>query len=322
MIEDKKILITGGAGTIGSHLANRLAEANRVVVLDDLSSGFRENLQHPGIRFHHGSVLDDDLLDGIFREKIEVVFHLAALFANQNSLDHPRQDLLVNGMGTLKVLERSRDAGVERFVLTSSSCVYGDQQGPLSETNPLAPPDTPYAISKFFAEQYTNFFHRFYKLATVVLRLFNCYGPGERPGTYRNVIPNFFHRALSRRSLIITGTGEETRDFNYIENTMQGLLRAASVEEVVGKTFNLGAGVETKIRELAERINALTDNPCPTEFQKQRDWDSIARRCADISQAEAALGYRPDVGLDEGLKITFEWFVRARPPFIKKPDGH
>ncbi len=327
MIKGKRVLITGGAGVIGSGLANRLAEANRVFVLDDLSSGFRENLRHPDIRFHPGSVLDDSLLREIFREGIEIVFHLAALFANQNSIDNPRKDLLVNGMGTLRILERSRDTGVERFVLTSSSCVYGNRQGPLSERIPLAPPDTPYAISKYLAEQYTNFFHRFYGLPTVVLRLFNCFGPGERPGTYRNVIPNFLHRALARKPLLITGSGEETRDFNYIENTVQGLVRAAIVEGAVGSILNIGSGVETKIRDLAEKINELTDNPCPIEFQKNRDWDSIARRRADISLAETVLDYRPEVGLDSGLRSTLDWFAGMRPPFVEiaktgpKPAG-
>ena len=312
-LTNKNILITGGAGFIGSHLSRSLADSNRVIVLDDLSSGFYANIEGAELEFVHGSILDDGLLETIFEERIDIVFHLAALFANQNSVEHPRLDLMTNGMGILKILEKSRDAGVERFVYTSSSCVYGDRKGRLSESCPLSSPNTPYAITKWLGEEYAGYFHRFYGLPVGIVRLFNCFGPGEHPGPYRNVIPNFLHRALSGLPLVVTGTGEETRDFNYVENTLQGLILTATREEAVGGTFNLGSGVDTTIRELAERINKLTGNTHPTRFIERRSWDKVGMRCADIDHSRSVLGYTPHATLDEGLKKTYRWFLENRP---------
>jgi UDP-glucose 4-epimerase len=303
----KKVLVTGGAGAIGSRLVSKLCVDHQVLVLDDLSSGFLENLRDLPVTFWRGSVVDDEILKEVFSEKPEVVFHLAANFANQNSVDYPQKDLLVNGMGTLKILQYARDAAVKRFIYASSSCVYGNIQEPIREDSHKFSLDTPYAVTKLLGEQYINFFHEHHALPTVVLRFFNSYGPGEYPGKYRNVIPNFMFKALHNTTLSITGSGEETRDFTFIDDTVQAILLVAKHPEAVGKTFNVASGLETSINRLAEAIIKVCGSDSKIEYQKRRDWDTVSRRCADIG-ALRALGYAPTTGLEEGLARTFEWF--------------
>ncbi len=307
----KSILITGGAGAIGSNLVKTLLdlEPERVLVLDNLTSGRRGLL--PGddrLRLYVGDVGDDEMLRLIFEEnRVDMVFHLAANFANQNSVDHPRRDLTTNGLGTLKLLEYAQRAGVKRFLYTSSSCIYGGKEVSLSEEATDFNLDTPYAITKLLGERYVDFFRDFHGLGTVILRYFNAYGPGEYPGRYRNVIPNFFMRAASGEPLVITGTGEETRDFTFVEDTVGLTLRAAADQRALGRVYNVGSGKETSIRELAEKINQLTGNPAGIEYAERRGWDRIPRRLAHIGRARAELDYKPSVGLDEGLMRTWEW---------------
>ncbi len=306
------ILVTGGAGAIGSSLVKALSREHQVLVLDDLSSGWIENLRGLPVKFWRGSVTDDEILKEVFAASPEIVYHLAANFANQNSFDYPQKDLLVNGLGTLKVLQYSREAGVRRFVYTSSSCVYGDIAEPIGEDSHQFSLDTPYAVTKLLGEQYVNFFHHHHALPTVIFRLFNSYGPGEYPGKYRNVIPNFMLRALQGEPLVITGTGEETRDYTFIEDTVAALALAVSRPEAVGRTFNVGTGTETPIRELAERIRDLCNPGVSIVFQERRVWDSISRRCADISRIRETLGFAPKVDLETGLARTYQWFQENR----------
>ena len=302
------ILVTGGAGAIGSCLIKILCREHRILVLDDLSSGWIENLRGLPVKFWRGSVTDDEILKEVFAAGPRIVCHLAANFANQNSFDYPQKDLLVNGLGTLKVLQYAREAEVERFVYTSSSCVYGDMAGPIGEVSHNFSLDTPYAVTKLLGEQYVNFFHQHHALSTVILRLFNSYGPGEYPGKYRNVIPNFMFRALQGEPLVITGTGEETRDYTFIEETVRALTLAMFRPEAPGRTFNVGTGQETRIRELAERIRELCNPGISIQYRDRRVWDSISRRCADISLIRETLGFAPQVDLQTGLERTYEWF--------------
>lgn len=306
------ILVTGGAGAIGSSLVKILSREHQVLVLDDLSSGWIENLRGLPVKFWRGSVTDDEILKEVFAAAPQVVCHLAANFANQNSFDYPQKDLLVNGLGTLKVLQYAREVGVRRFVYTSSSCVYGDVKEPIREDIHNFSLDTPYAVTKLLGEQYVNFFQQHHALPTVILRLFNSYGPGEYPGKYRNVIPNFMSRALQGESLVITGTGEETRDYTFIEDTVHALTLAISRPEAVGRTFNVGTGLETPIRELAERIRALCNPGISIRLQERRVWDSISRRCADISLIKETLGFTPRIDLQTGLARTYQWFQENR----------
>lgn len=308
--KNRHVFVTGGAGAIGSNLVRALLErgCRNIYVLDDLSSGRKENIPDvPEVFFLKDSIVNDDILKRVFSERIDVVFHLAANFANQNSVDFPRLDLNTNGLGTLKLLEYSRDARVERFIYVSSSCVYGNKDIALREDDPEYNLDTPYAITKLLGERYTTFFHQHNGLPTVILRYFNAYGPGEYPGKYRNVIPNFLALAMKGESLPITGTGEETRDFTFNRDTVEGTIRAAEVEQAIGNIFNIGSGRETKIIDLAQKINILTGNTEGLILKNPRSWDFIRRRVASIEKARNILGYHPTVELDEGLERTYSW---------------
>jgi len=301
-----QILITGGAGAIGSNLAAALvARDNKVVVLDDLSSGHRALLPH-GVPLIEGSITDDSALAEAFAGGIDYVFHLAALFANQNSVDHPEADLDANGRGTLKVLEHACRAGVRKLLFSSSSCVYGNKPV-MTEDNPDFQLNTPYAITKLLGEHYCKFWVEHHGMNVVILRLFNTYGPHEYPGPYRNVIPNFFARAMKGETLIITGTGDETRDFTFVEDTVRGMLGAMFAETVPGDIFNIASGQETRIVDVATMINEIAGNAAGIVFQPRRAWDSVSRRRGDIGKAQATFGYRPRVSLREGLERTHAW---------------
>jgi len=241
----KRILITGGAGCIGSNLTRTLlrAEPEKIVVIDDLSASYEWNLpKDDKIVFIKGSILDEEKMKRAFSFKPHYVFHLAAHFANQNSVDHPETDLLVNGLGTLKTLQYAHLVSVERFVFASSGCsVYGSQAPlPLREDFVSLHLDTPYQINKLVGELYCNYFHDYYKLPVAIARYFNVYGPGEVPGRYRNVIPNFMWLAMHGEPLPITGTGEETRDFTFVEDIVDGTLRMGVVKKAVGEAINNG----------------------------------------------------------------------------------
>ena len=309
---NKTILVTGGAGAIGSNLCRRLAELGaQVIILDDLSSAERWNVPSlPGVLFVEGDILDEVKLKRVFFERPKMVFHLAAFFANQNSVDHPERDLMVNGMGTLRLLEYSTFTGVERFIYASSGCsIYGSESPlPLREEFMSMHLSTPYQITKMLGELYGNFFQNHYGLKVVKPRFFNSYGPGEVPGQYRNVIPNFIYWAMKGLPLPITGTGEETRDFTYVGDIADGLLRAGVFESAVGQEFNLASGVETRIIDLAQMINEATGNTAGIRYVQRRKWDTKDRLLASIDRARELVGYNPSTPFEEGLANTVQWF--------------
>lgn len=308
----KTVLVTGGAGAIGSNLVRALVPLQaRVIILDDLSSAERWNVPSlPGVLFVEGDILDEIKLKRVFFEGPHIVFHLAAFFANQNSLDHPERDLMVNGLGTLRLLEYSVLTGVERFVYASSgACVYGRESPlPLSEEFMSLHQNTPYQVTKMLGELYCNFFYNHYGLKVVKPRFFNSYGPGEVPGQYRNVIPNFIYWAMKGLPLPITGTGEETRDFTYVGDTIDGLLRTGSMESAIGQEFNLASGKETQILDLAKMINELTGNKAGICFAQKRKWDTKSRRLASIDKARGLMGYEPRTSFQIGLGHAVQWF--------------
>jgi nucleoside-diphosphate-sugar epimerase len=313
----KKVLITGGAGCIGSNLIRALLKANveKVTVLDDFSSAPRWNLpNHPEVSLVNGNILCEENLKRAFSEKPQFVFHLAAHFANQNSVDHPETDLMVNGLGTLKVLQYSHLVGVEKFVFASSGCsVYGNQAPlPLKEDFVSLHLDTPYQIHKLLGELYCNYFHNYYGLPVVIARYFNVYGPGEVPGKYRNVIPNFIWWALHKKPLPITGTGEETRDFTFVEDIVDGTLRMGVVKEAVGEAINLASETETRVIDFANWVNELTGNEAGIVFRPRRDWDKVMRRRASIEKARKILDYEPKTDIKTGLKRTYEWILENK----------
>jgi len=313
----KKILITGGAGCIGSNLTRALikAEADKIYVLDDLSAAEKWNVPlDPSVVFIKGSVLDDEVLRRVFSYRPDYVFHLAAHFANQNSVDNPETDLEVNGKGIIKVLQYAHLTGVNRFVFASSGCsVYGSQAPlPLKEDFISLHLDTPYQITKLLGELYCNFYYNYYRLPVVAARYFNVYGPGEIPGAYRNVIPNFMYWAMHKQPLPITGTGEETRDFTFVEDIVAGTLLCGVVPEAVGDAFNLASETETRIIDIANKVNELTGNPSGIAFRQRRDWDLITRRRASIEKAGKVLGYKPTVKVMDGIKTVYEWIKSNR----------
>jgi UDP-glucose 4-epimerase len=311
--DDKTVLVTGGAGAIGSNLVKTLCSlgTKRITIIDDLSSSCEWNIPaNPKVFFIKGSILDEEKLRWAFKEKPQIVYHLAAHFANQNSVDNPETDLMVNGLGTLRVLEYSHLIDVERFIYASSGCgMYGaDSKMPFEEHDVSLKLYTPYQVTKMLGELYTNYYYNLYHLPIVNARFFNSYGPGEVPGQYRNVIPNFFYWAMKKQPLPITGTGEETRDFTYVGDLINGLLSMVYQKEAIGEAFNLGTGREIRILDLANWINEIADNPYGIIFKERRDWDKKNRLLASIKKAQTILGYEPKMDFREGLENIHDWF--------------
>jgi len=311
--EGKTVLITGGAGAIGSNLARTLATLNArtVIVFDDLSAAYPWNIPSlPNVLFVRGSITDEGALKRVFVGRPDVVYHLAAFFANQNSVDYPQRDLQTNGLGTLLVLQYAQMCSAGRVVYASSGCsIYGSQAPlPLKEDFMSMHLTTPYQITKMLGELYCNFFHHHLGLPVVKARFFNSYGPGEVPGQYRNVIPNFIYWALSGLPIPFTGTGEETRDFTFVMDIVDALLRAGYEDRAIGQEMNIASGREVRILDLAEKVNTLTGNPAGIVRAEARVWDTKKRLLASIDRAAELLGYVPQMSFDEGLRSTVEWF--------------
>jgi nucleoside-diphosphate-sugar epimerase len=315
--DGKTILVTGGAGAIGGNLCRKLSELNakKVIILDDLSSSYEWNIpKAKNIMFVKGSILDDEMLKRVFKEKPEYVFHLAAHFANQNSVDNPEIDLMVNGMGILKVLEYAQLVDLKRFVYSSSGCgVYGlDSKMPFEEHDTSVSLHTPYQVTKLIGELYTNYFHNLYCMPIVNARFFNVFGPGEVPGRYRNVIPNFFYWAMNGQALPITGDGTETRDWTYVDDIISGLLSMGIKKEAIGEAFNLGSAKEHRVIDMANMVNKLVGNDEGIVFAERRNWDVKCRLLSSVEKAKKVLGYRPKIQFEIGLKNVYQWFDENR----------
>ena len=312
--KEKKVLIAGGAGAIGSNLTKKLLDLGAfVIVIDNLSSGYAWNLpqNHPNLLFVKGDISNDIDLKRVFNEKPEIIFHLAAYFANQNSVDYPEKDLNTNGLGTLKLLEYAKLYGkLERFVYASSGCsIYpSDAEMPYKEELTNMYMSTPYQITKMLGELYCNYFFKVQKVPIVKARFFNSFGPGEVPGQYRNVIPNFIYWAKLGKILPITGTGEETRDFTFVEDLCDGLLRMGYFKEAIGEEMNLGTGREVKIKNLAELINKHTKNHAGIRFLPRRNWDFKERMAASYEKAKRIIRFIPDQNFEVCLDLVFRWF--------------
>jgi nucleoside-diphosphate-sugar epimerase len=311
--QGKTVLITGGAGAIGSNLTRAVAglDARLIIVLDDLSAAYAWNVPSlPNVLFVRGSVTDEVALKRVFAPDPDIVFHLAAFFANQNSVDYPQRDLMTNGLGTLLVYQYAQLCGTKRVVYASSGCsIYGSSTPlPLKEDFVSMHLTTPYQITKMLGELYANFFHHHYGLPVVKTRFFNSYGPGEVPGQYRNVIPNFIFWALSGRPLPFTGTGGETRDFTYVMDIVDALLRAGYFDRANGQEMNIASGRETNILEMAELVNDLTGNTAGIVRAEPRVWDTKRRLLASIDRARELLGYEPKTEFEDGLRATIQWF--------------
>lgn len=309
--KNASVLVTGGSGAIGINLVNKLLDLDaKVIVLDDFSQSKKTNLSFSkNLIVIKGNITNKKILEKIFSKKIDYVFHLAARFANELSVKDPLEDLHVNIEGTLQVLLYASKQKLKRFVYASSSSLYGNQKSVISEKT-IPNPSTPYAVSKLTGEYYCKVMHELYGLDYTVIRLSNSYGPFDPSGKYRNVIPNFFQSALSNKDIVITGTGNETRDFTYVDDTIKGILLAASSRNSKNKIFNLGTGKETSIKKIANIIINICNSKSKIIFKPQRSFDHINKRKMNISKAQKLIGYNPSINIKEGLIKTHEWFLK------------
>ncbi len=309
-----RILITGGAGFLGSALANHLAAMeHEVVVLDDLSAGDQTRLDGR-VLFHRGDVRDRPRLWTLL-QGVQCVYHMAARVLVAESILYPREYNEVNVGGTLALLEAMRDVGVPRLIFISSGAVYGEQpRQPVAETA-YPHPHSPYAVSKLSAEHYVHTIGALWGIATIALRVFNAYGPGQPlPPSHAPVIPRFLHQAVGGGSLVIFGSGEQTRDFVYVDDVVQAMVAALNVVEARRYTINVGSGTETSINELAHLVLTLT-GAGSNIIHSPVESGGVSRLCADITLAQQVLGYAPEVPLEEGLRRMLTQDPRFRRPY-------
>ena len=302
-----KVLVTGGAGFIGSNLARTLIQqGDTVIVLDDLSSGYQKNinpyLQH--LQFIKGDIRDVSLLDQIM-QNIEVIYHLAASVGNKRSIDNPFLDADINVRGTLCVLEAARKHHVKKIVVTSSAGIFGELKTlPIKEDHPIEP-RTPYASSKLYAEKIALSYAELYGLSSVCLRYFNVYGPNQRLDPYGNVIPIFVFKMLRTEPLVIFGDGEQTRDFVNVQDIVQANIKAAATPGLVG-AFNIASGTQITINKLVSHLMAITGLKPTIQYQPPRPGD-VRHSLADITRAKEAFGYTQTVNLKNGLAEYVAW---------------
>lgn len=291
------VLVTGGAGFIGSHLAERLAETTEVRVLDDCSAGRRAWVPDEA-ELVEGDVTDEATLARAVQD-VDTVFHLAANASVERSVAQPRESHAVNVRGTLDVLEHARDADA-RVVLASSAAVYGHPESVPVREGDGKTPTSPYGLEKLAADRYARLYHERYGLETVALRYFNVYGPRHGGGSYTGVIDAFLDQAQAGDPLTVHGDGSQTRDFVHVDDVVRANLRAATTS-AVGEAYNVGTGESISIRELAELVVEVTGSESEIEHTAGRAGD-IDRSRADVTKARDRLGYRPSVDLDEGLR--------------------
>lgn len=302
----RRVLVTGGAGFIGSNIVRLLARETpaTIVVLDDLSSGYRENLDGQPAMFLQGDVRDAAAV----REAVagcDTVFHLAASVGNTRSIDDPIQDSQINVLGTLNVLEAARHGGVRKVVYSSSAGIFGELKTiPIREDHPIEP-DTPYGASKLCGEKLCLSYAKLYPMECVGLRYFNVYGVHQRYDAYGNVIPIFAHRLLHGEPITIYGDGEQTRDFVNVEDVARANVRAAQAEGVSG-AFNIASGTRITINQLAAMMQAAGDLRGVVTHGPPRRGD-VRHSLADIGAAASAFGYQPAVDLEPGLGEYMTW---------------
>lgn len=311
-LQDRRVLVTGGAGFVGSSLVRRLiAIGARVTVLDDLFTGRRENLPGDGLTFVKGSVCDPAAVEPLVAGA-EIVFHCAARNIVVSTRD-PRQDYETNIGGTLNVLLAARAHGSKRVIYTSSTSVYGNPRHlPINEDDHLSLL-TPYAVSKLAGENYCLAFYESYGLPATAVRYSNIFGPGQDPANpYCGVVAKFAESLFAGRPPVIHGDGNQTRDFTFIDDAVEATLLAACSDRATGEVFNVGTGVETRVNELAAILIRLTGVDVTPEHTDRRDVDNIRRRVVNIEKTRRALRWVPEVTLEEGLRRTVEW-QRGRP---------
>ncbi len=308
-------LVTGGAGFIGSHIASGLtAKGARVRVIDDLSTGYRQNLEEIGgdIDFVEGSVADENALRRALRD-VEIVFHQAAIPSVPRSVENPRQTHVACVDATFSLLLAAREMGVRRIVYAGSSSAYGDQPTLPKAEGMLPEPLSPYAVAKLVGEYYCQVFTRVYGLETVTLRYFNVFGPRQDPSSqYSGVISRFISALLTGERPVIYGDGEQSRDFTYIDNVVSANLKAAETSKGLGQIINIANGERISLNQLLQELISLTGRSGVTpDYQPTRAGD-VKHSLADISRAREFLAYKPLVDLRTGLQKTIDWWKLSR----------
>ncbi len=315
-----KCLVTGGAGFIGSHIAEALVRKGAEVrVLDNLSMGRKENLASvwKKIDFMWGDIREPKDVRRAVRD-IDYIFHQAALRSVPRSVDDPSASHDANATGTLTLLLAARQAKIKRLIYASSSSVYGDQRSFPQKEEMRTAPLSPYAVSKLAGEMYCTVFAKLFGVETVSLRYFNVFGPRQHPESqYAAVIPRFMQSALQGKSLEVHSDGKQSRDFTYIENVVQANLLASTAKGVAGLFFNVACGRSYSLLDIIGQLEKLTGRRLKRQFSGARSGDV---RCtwAAIGKARKELHYRPTVNLEEGLRRTWEWFAAYRPT-TRKP---
>ncbi|MHA1378151.1 MAG: SDR family oxidoreductase [Candidatus Helarchaeota archaeon] len=310
-LKNKKILVTGGAGFIGSHIVDELLKYdNEVTVIDDLSTGRLDNLtpynKNKNFKFIKGDISDPSLVKKVLKD-IEIIFHEAALPSVQRSIKNPLKSHKVNVNGTLNLLLAARDSSVKKFIYASSSSVYGDTPT-LPKREDMKPnPKSPYAITKLTCEYYLLVFYNIYGLKTTSLRYFNVFGPRQSDNQYSGVVSIFISRILKDTPPIIYGDGKQTRDFTYVANVVNANLLSAQKKESEGEIFNVGCGLKTSIIDLTEEIIKISKKEIKYIFANPRIGD-VRDSLADISKISHLLDYEPKITLKEGLTKLYEWY--------------
>jgi UDP-glucose 4-epimerase len=308
-LENARVLVTGGAGFVGSNLVQRLLrEGARVTVLDDLFTGRIENLPRNGVDFVEGSVCDPKIVERMVADN-EVIFHAAA----RNivvSTKNPREDFETNIGGTLNVLlaARATKGRVKKVLYTSSTSIYGNPRYlPINEDDHLSPL-TPYAVSKLSGENYCMAFFESYDVPTSAVRYSNVFGPGQDPANpYCGVVAKFIESLFAGKPPVIHGDGNQTRDFTYIDDAVEATVLAAQSDRALGEVFNVGTGVETRVNELAALLARLVGVNVEPQHTNRRDIDNIRRRVVNIEKTRRTLRWTPSFTLEAGLKATVQW---------------
>lgn len=308
-----RYLVTGGAGFIGSHIVEELVRrGHHVIVLDDLSSGKEANLSpvREKIELRTESITRLDAVQ-LACARCDYVIHLAARTSVPRSVQDPLETNCVNIDGTLNVLLAARDCGARRFVYAASSSAYGETPTlPKLETMP-ASPISPYGITKYVGELYAQVFGRVYGLENVSLRFFNVFGPRQDPSSqYSGVLSRFMLALIEGKQPVVYGDGEQSRDFTYVANIVDAVLRACEVKDVSGMVFNGGTGARITLNEVLQQLAKITGTTVRAKYEPERTGD-IRHSQADTSLACARLGYRPLVDFPEGLRRTWEWYKEA-----------
>ncbi len=308
-----QFLVTGGAGFIGSHLAQALVQrGGRVRVLDNLATGFRENLATVAhdIEFVEGDLRDFDLVCATM-QGVDIVYHEAALPSVARSVQNPLDSNHTNITGTLNVLTAARDVQVKRVIMASSSSVYGSNPTLPKEESMTPAPLSPYAVTKLTGELYARVFSQLYGLETVCLRYFNVFGPRQDPTTqYAGAIAKFISCALRGESYPVFGDGEHSRDFTYIENVVEANLLAAAAPIQGHVLMNIAYGERATLNQIIESLNQLTGQNLPTVYSAPRAGD-VPHSLASIARAKELIGYAPHINLHEGLEKTLSWYREA-----------